>query len=94
MIAEAYTEKPHKFSYGEKEDYQRPKVAHYQQGGIEPIDFITSNNLNFNIGNVIKYVTRAGKKQGEDGVKDLNKAVDYIYFEIMRIGYERPKNSN
>lgn len=65
--------------------YERPKVDHYQQGGIEPIDYINSNNLNFNLGNVVKYVTRAGKKQGEDTIKDLKKAIDYINFEIERI---------
>ena len=65
--------------------YKRPKVDHYQGGGIEPIDYINNNNLNFNIGNVVKYITRAGKKQGEDPIKDLKKAIDYINFEIERI---------
>lgn len=60
----------------------RPKVEHYQQGSIEPIDFIMSNNLSFTLGNVVKYVTRAGKKSGESKVKDLNKAIDYIKFEL------------
>lgn len=65
--------------------FDRPKVPHYQQGGIEPIDYISSNNLNFNLGNVVKYVTRAGKKPSEETVKDLKKAIDYINFEIERV---------
>jgi hypothetical protein len=35
---------------------------HYRQGDIEPWDFIVSQKLGFLEGNVIKYITRAGKK--------------------------------
>lgn len=48
---------------------------HYAQQGIEPIDYIEANNLNFSDGNVIKYVTRHRKKGGK---KDLLKARWYI----------------
>lgn len=68
----------------------RPKVKHYQQGSIEPIDYINANNLNFNIGNVIKYVTRAGLKT-EDAFSDLEKAIDYLNFEIERINNKEKK---
>lgn len=90
MIAEGYKEnggyvQPPRYPYADKEDYQRPVVSHYQSGGIEPIDYITAHNMNFNCGNVIKYVTRAGKKEGESPLKDLKKARDYINFEIERI---------
>lgn len=57
---------------------------HYQ-GSIQPIDLINSQNLNFNLGNVVKYVCRAGKKQGENILSDLEKAKDYINFEIERV---------
>ena len=43
---------------------------HYQ-GTIQPIDLINAQNLNFNLGNVVKYVCRAGKKQGENILSDL-----------------------
>ena len=58
----------------------RPDVPHYKTGKIEPIDFINSNKLNFNLGNVVKYVTRCDHK----GTKraDLQKAIDYINFEL------------
>ena len=48
---------------------------HYAQQGIEPIDYIENNNLNFSEGNIIKYVTRHRKKGGK---KDLLKARWYI----------------
>lgn len=38
---------------------------------IEAIDFIDEHRLNFNLGNVVKYVTRAGKKPGEDTLAEL-----------------------
>lgn len=57
---------------------------HYQ-GTIQPIDIINAQNLNFNLGNVVKYVCRAGKKQGENVLSDLEKAKNYINYEIERI---------
>lgn len=57
---------------------------HYQ-GTIQPIDLINAQDLNFNLGNVVKYVCRAGKKQGENTLSDLEKAKDYINFEIKRV---------
>ena len=65
-----------------KQNYPTP--PHYQ-GTIQPIDLINAQNLNFNLGNVVKYVCRAGKKDGETTIKDLNKAIDYINFEIERL---------
>ena len=58
--------------------------THYQ-GTIQPIDLINAQNLNFNLGNVVKYVCRAGKKQGENVLSDLEKAKNYINYEIERI---------
>ena len=58
--------------------------THYQ-GTIQPIDLINAQNLNFNLGNVVKYVCRAGKKQGENVLSDLDKAKNYINYEIERI---------
>ena len=57
---------------------------HYQ-GTFQPIDLINAQDLNFNLGNVVKYVCRAGKKQGENILSDLEKAKDYINFEIERV---------
>ena len=58
---------------------------YYNAGGIEAIDYIEAHSLNFNLGNVIKYVTRAGHKNGEDAFTALEKARWYIDREIARI---------
>ena len=52
---------------------------HYRQGSIEPWDFIVSQKLGFLEGNVIKYITRAGKKGSESRFDDLLKAQAYIH---------------
>jgi hypothetical protein len=54
---------------------------HYKAGGIETIDFIEAKDLNYRLGNVIKYVSRAGKKDS-DPVQDLEKAAWYLNREI------------
>lgn len=54
---------------------------HYQHG-IEPIDYIESHDFNFNLGNVIKYVSRAKYKGTE--LEDLKKAKRYLEREIER----------
>lgn len=60
--------------------------AHYTFGGIETIDFIEAKQLNYHCGNVIKYVSRAGKK-GER-LEDLKKARWYLEREITRLENE------
>lgn len=55
---------------------------HYSAHGIEPIDYIESHNLNFNLGNVIKYVSRAPFKGTE--LEDLKKAKWYLEREIKK----------
>lgn len=61
------------------------RPIHYTSKGIEPIKFINSHNLNFNLGNVVKYVVRRGSKDGEPELQDLQKARQYVDFEIARI---------
>ncbi len=56
---------------------------HYRkESGFEAIDVIESWSLNFNLGNVIKYVCRAGLKN--DSLEDLRKAQWYLEREISR----------
>lgn len=52
--------------------------THYSKP-IEPIEYITANNLNFCEGNVVKYITRWRDK---GGIEDLQKAKQYIQFLI------------
>jgi hypothetical protein len=60
--------------------------SHYR-GGIEVIDFIEAYDLNFNLGNVIKYTARAGRKESEELITDLGKALWYLRKEIHRLGH-------
>ncbi len=53
---------------------------HYQGTKFEVIDIIEDFDLNFCLGNAIKYILRAGKKG--DRVEDLRKAIWYLTREI------------
>jgi len=54
---------------------------HYETGkDYDIIDVCKDYALNFNRGNILKYVARAGKKQDE--LQDLRKALDYLQREI------------
>lgn len=61
---------------------------HYVSGGIETIDFIEAKDLNFNLGNVVKYVSRCGRKKSKGmtssakAIQDLEKAKWYLEREI------------
>jgi hypothetical protein len=72
----------------EKEEVTNPD--HYDKVGfaIQPIEYITKNELDFLEGNVIKYVSRY---QHKGGINDLLKARTYIEFLITR---EREKNGD
>lgn len=60
--------------------------THYTTGTIEVIDFIEDKELPYHLGNVIKYVVRAGKKTTADELEDLAKARWYLnrYIELRR----------
>lgn len=59
--------------------------SHYTDGKIEVIDFIEDKQMNFHRGNAIKYIARAGKKNKETEIEDLEKAAWYINREIQRL---------
>lgn len=59
--------------------------SHYNRGKIEVIDFIEDQGLSFHLGNVIKYIARAGSK--DDKLEDLKKArwyLDRYINEVMK----------
>ena len=56
-------------------------LPHYKSGVIETIDFIETQDLNYRLGNVVKYVARAGRK-ATDPIEDLKKAAWYLQREI------------
>ena len=55
---------------------------HYQSSSIEAIDVIEGFELNFNLGNVIKYILRADKKGNKK--QDLEKAQWYLNRELSK----------
>jgi predicted DNA-binding transcriptional regulator AlpA len=57
--------------------------AHYKVGGIETIDFIEAKKLSYNLGNVVKYITRADHKGNRK--EDLLKAQWYLNREIANL---------
>ena len=62
--------------------------SHYVEGRkYEPKDVIRDWGLNYNLGCVVKYVSRAGRK--DDILQDLKKARQYLTFEIEALEEER-----
>lgn len=59
--------------------------SHYNHGTIEAIDVIEDWGLDFSLGSAVKYICRAGYKDGETASKDLSKALWYVQREIDRI---------
>lgn len=57
--------------------------SHYTYGTIETIDYIEDKGFTYNLGNAIKYISRAGHKL--DAIEDLKKAVWYVNREIQRL---------
>lgn len=66
------------------------QISHpdYYNNGIEAIDFIESHKLNFSLGNAVKYIVRAGLKNGEPTQEALQKAIWYLEREIERLNHE------
>lgn len=57
--------------------------SHYTEGRmVEPIDAITDWQLDFCLGNVVKYISRAGRKDKTKELEDLRKALFYLGYKI------------
>lgn len=66
--------------------------SHYMAyKGLEVIQL--TEQMNFNRGNAVKYTCRAGLKDPEKEIEDLEKAVWYLNREIERLKSEKPKKS-
>lgn len=65
---------------------------HYTVGGIETIDFIEAKTLGYNLGNAVKYITRAYWKG--DALQDLQKAEFYLKREIEKLSELKREVSN
>ena len=86
MYQTAFTERKYRMSKKKdimnlaepKEKVNHPN--HYTQGKYEPIEVIADWKLNFNLGNVIKYIARCEYKGNK--LQDLKKAQMYLNHEI------------
>ena len=58
--------------------------THYKQSRIQPIDYIYANNLSYNLGSCLKYITRS-KGEKSDRVTDLLKAKHFIDLELQMV---------
>ena len=63
--------------------------SHYTDGKIEVVDFIEDKKLGFHLGNTVKYICRAGKKDPEKTIEDLQKAEWYLHREIQRLSAQK-----
>lgn len=62
---------------------------HYQRGSIEVWNFIADQKLDYFLGNVVKYICRAGHKKFEEEIDDLLKAKTYIDKKIQLVSGSR-----
>ena len=60
---------------------------HYNDGKIEVIDFIEDKKLGFCLGNAIKYICRAGKKDKNKEVEDIQKSIWYLHRYLENIDH-------
>ena len=68
-----------------KKDSSVNHPKHYLKNtGYEVINVIAAWKLDFALGNAIKYIARAGKKDPEKLIEDLEKAIWYINWKIER----------
>lgn len=70
------------FSMAEEKKEQVNHPKHYNHGKFEVIDVIEDWELDFHIGNVVKYVSRAGRKNDDTEIQDLKKALWYLQRKI------------
>lgn len=67
--------------------------AHYggESNPYEAIKVIEAWELNFNLGNTLKYISRHGVKPGADMIEDLKKAAWYLNREIHLLTVKKQK---
>ena len=59
--------------------------SHYTDGNIEVIEYIEDKKLDYCLGNAVKYISRAGKKDPAKEIEDLRKADWYIKRRIQEL---------
>jgi hypothetical protein len=75
--------------------YNPISPGHYKDDRkYETIEVIEDWKLNFNLGNVIKYIGRSGRKPGENPIEGLKKAAFYLNREIETLEQLQAKKVN
>lgn len=69
-----------------------PKHYNTHPSGVECIEIV--RHMNFNRGNAIKYIWRAGEKEVDKEIQDLEKAKFYIQDEINRLSAKASGSSS
>ena len=59
--------------------------SYYNKENMSVSDIVDEYELNFNKGNIIKYILRSGKKSKDTEIQDLQKAMRYCQMEIERL---------
>lgn len=67
------------FCEGKEMDDVVNHPSHYTSGKIGVIDYIEDQKLPYHLGNVVKYISRAGKKDPAKTIEDLKKAEWYLH---------------
>ena len=76
---------PEKCRYVAPDDPINPR--HYQQNGIQTIEVIEAWGLGYCLGNAVKYISRAGKKDKDKEAEDLEKAIWYINRRLYELNH-------
>ncbi len=71
---------------GDAMDAVRPKHYGGEDNPYEAIKVIEAWGLGFHLGNVVKYISRAGKKDPARETEDLKKALWYLNRHIEKLG--------
>ena len=71
-------------------DSNGPK--YYKRGSIDVWDFIRDQELNFHLGNAIKYICRAGYKDSK--IQDLTKAIHYLTNELEHVSHDLTRHTS
>jgi hypothetical protein len=85
---ESFAERVYAVTKGMVDAVNHP--PHYNDGGIETIDYIEAKGLGYHLGNAVKYISRAGKKGTNQGLEDLKKAQWYLNRAIEKNEYASP----
>ena len=81
-MSRKYTESPFESNKNDIQDDPVNHPKHYTDGKYECIDFIHQYGLGFDLGNAVKYITRAGIKNKDTYIQDLEKALWYLEHHI------------